>query len=200
MSKHYRFEHTCGHIGIGPLIRTSALATSSQSTRSINLILPIRCPFCATTLPYLNVATGDGLLVILEPCTTLQESIDIPSPSSYISLRDSNYPIPGFEWRILRVCSASEITLSDWSLAQAPGQHYRQMAWIPKPCGIVRIDGSGGVADSRGPNRSVVEVDCSWRQIWKPGDVVKSRLPGMWSILKANLMVLGVDSGDGRRY
>lgn len=178
MSKHYHFQHICGHTGIGPLLRTEAPSatteqqptSSSQALQSINLSLPFQCPFCAITQPYLDVAAGDGLLAILEP-----SSPSIPSST--------------FEWRVLRICAASEISSADWYLAHASGQHYPQIAWIPKPCGTVRADGSGG-EEVRNWSRPRRQLDCSWRQALQGSrQGLRTRLPGMWSALMANLML-----------
>lgn len=181
MSRRYRFQHTCGHIGLGPLLRTqtpsatdqepaSSTTPSDQALESINLFIPIQCPFCANMQPYLNVAAGDGLLAILQPSSSA-----IPSST--------------FEWRVLRVCAASEISSSDWYLAHAPDQHCRQMAWIPKPCGTVRADGSGSAEEERSWRGTRRQVDCSWCQPLRgSGEALKSRLPGMWSALSASLM------------
>jgi hypothetical protein len=195
MSTHYQLQHICGHIGIGPLILTHSplrendnqSLSSNQISESINLSLPIRCPFCANTQPFLNVAAGDGLLAILEQSTALS-----PTSSAYIPIPHSSSSSSSFEWRVLRVCPASEITSSDWYLAHAPREHFRQMAWIPKPCGTVKIDGSDGAEDLRGSSGVMRQFDCSWRQAWQRSDLseggVKSRLPGMWSNLKAILI------------
>jgi len=195
MSKHYRFHHTCGHIGIGPLIRTIGPSGvtdpmsihSSHMVESINMSLSIRCPFCANNQPYLQVTAGDGLLAILDFSTAVS---------------DGRFFNCTFEWRILRVCQASDISSSDWYLAHAPGQHYRQMAWIPKPCGAVKVDRSDEVEDVNGFNGLMRQVDCSWRQTWHRSQLVeegiRSRIPGMWSNLKASMMSVD-ETGEHRR-
>ena len=198
MSKHYRFKHNCGHIGIGPLIRAAASGystnqesvPSNQAVPSISLPLPIRCPFCADSQPYLNVAEGDGLLAILEAL------LQCPYNSASLSSPSNSVPSSVIKWRILRICAASEILPSDWSLAHAPGQRYRQMAWIPKPCGTVRLgtsdnfEGSGWIDSRR-------ELHRSCRQHSRVGGGIKSRLPGMWSNLKASLVPENENGGSG---
>jgi hypothetical protein len=178
MDKHYTFQHTCGHTGIGPVI----CAPSDQgevyhrptASNTTPLLLPFQCPFCTNNLPYLNVAPGDGLLAILEST--------------------QNNPFP-YEWRILRVCRAHEILPGDWYLAHGPGGRYRQMAWIPRPCGAVRaIDGLEEVRRREGIlSGMAMQIDCSW---WQPfGEPTRSRLAGMLSELNACLFS---DEGDGR--
>jgi hypothetical protein len=183
MSKQYTFQHTCGHIGIGPLIRCPSTPSSTDATgrpspptgpalQSIQLSLSLPCPFCANTQAYQNVVTGAGLLAILE------RFVSIPN----------NDPFP-YEWRILRVCTADEISTSDWYLAHGPEGRYRQMAWIPKPCGRLQV----GALEEERWNGDMVrgrtrKVDCSWRQRWREGDAVRSRLPGMSSMLSKSLL------------
>jgi hypothetical protein len=53
------------------------------------------------------------------------------------------------------------------------------MAWIPKPCGELRIVGGA-------EERTTREVCCEWRERVGEREVVRSRLPGMWSSLRAS--------------
>jgi hypothetical protein len=66
------------------------------------------------------------------------------------------------------------------------------MAWIPNPCGGLQV---GAVEEGRRNGEVVLvrmrRVDCSWRQMWGRGEVIRTRLPGMLSRLNASLM------GDG---
>lgn len=187
MSKHYTFQHTCGHIGIGPLLRPASCVQSSTTgpqpsspspspsaaLESINLDLPFPCPFCENTQSYQNVASGDGLLVILEPLPTRST---IFRSTLTLSLGPPWQGSSGYNWRVLRVLPAHEVQSRDWYLAHAVEGQFRQMAWIPKPCGIVSVFGGG--------EGLVRNVSCVWRQ--RRG-VVRSMLPGMWSTWKASL-------------
>jgi hypothetical protein len=189
MSKHYTFQHPCRHTAIGPLLRCSSTPSSTGAAtppptssdaalQSINIFLPLPCPFCTNTQSYQNVLPGSGLLAILEPSTT---SSTTPSTNTF-----------PYEWRVLRVCRADDVSAEDWYLAHGPDGCFRQMAWIPNPCGGLQV---GAVEEGRRNGEVVLvrmrRVDCSWRQMWGRGEVIRTRLPGMLSRLNASLM------GDG---
>jgi hypothetical protein len=156
------------------MIRTHAtpaetyhLPPSNANLGSIQLPLSSRCPFCADRQAYLNTEPGSGVLTVLVSTT-------------------SN-PFP-HEWRILRVCRADEVTSSDWDMVHGPGGLFRQMAWIPRPCGRVQVIGGEQriqMQDRRGSGVRM-EVSCTWRQPLK--ERVRSRLPGMFSELNAALL------------
>jgi hypothetical protein len=63
------------------------------------------------------------------------------------------------------------------------------MAWIPKPCGRLAI---GSEEEGMRAGERILErrrtVDCSWKQKWKVGDTVESRLLGMFSVLEMSLL------------
>ena len=76
------------------------------------------------------------------------------------------------------------------------------MAWIPKPCGTARIFGEVAEVRRRGGRVTGMtrQVDCSWRQRLREGEKVRTRLPGMFSSLKASLLndvVEGPMGGNG---
>lgn len=62
------------------------------------------------------------------------------------------------------------------------------MAWIPKPCGEVRV--IGGLEEVRRQGRVetgvITEVACAWRQ--KAGEPVGSRFAGMLSQMNAAVL------------
>jgi hypothetical protein len=69
---------------------------------------------------------------------------------------------------------------------------FRQIAWIPRPCGEVRV--MGGLEEVRSEGRVVVigvitEVSCAWRQ--SAGEPVGTRFTGLLSQLNAAVL-----SGD----
>jgi hypothetical protein len=62
------------------------------------------------------------------------------------------------------------------------------MAWIPKPCGEVRV--IGGLEEVRREGRVVTgvmtEAGCAWEQ--RPGEPVRSRFAGLLSQLNAAIL------------
>lgn len=65
----------------------------------------------------------------------------------------------------------------DWEAAQRAGGTFRQMAWIPKPCGQVHL------SRVRRRTRPVMGVTSGWSQSMT--DPARSRIPGMLSQLNA---------------
>jgi hypothetical protein len=178
MSHRYGFLHTCGHTGIGPIIRIDAIRTDINhipiepdgNLDTIQLRLPFRCPFCSHGQTYLTVEPGSGVLAIMTS--------------------RNNSPFAD-EWQILRVCKAEDVITRDWNIPHETGGMFHQMAWIPKPCGSVQVLTRG---EEQGNGRwgleTMTKVACTWRQSIR--EPVKSRLPGMFSELSAALI-----SGDG---
>jgi hypothetical protein len=62
------------------------------------------------------------------------------------------------------------------------------MAWIPKPCGEVRVIGEleGVRREGRVVIGMMTEAGCAWRQ--RPGEPVRSRLAGLLSQLNAAIL------------
>jgi len=172
MSKQYAFLHTCGHTGIGPIIRhlSSRAQTIGPSTAIdekfdiIQLQLPLECPFCETGL---HVEPGGGVLTILTP---------------------KNESLFASEWRILKICRPEDIEVRDWVIAHEPGGVFRQMAWIPKPCGEVRtIRNLQGIGRHRRGETGIGRaVSCAWKQ--NLSEPLGSRLAGMVSELTSSLL------------
>jgi hypothetical protein len=171
MERQYIFIHKCGHTGLGPNVPVNGesahqtYAALGEGLDVIRLPLPFRCPFCTGSCCTMNIQEGSGVLAIL---TSTQGD---PFPNS---------------WRVLRVCRAEQVTSPNWALAHEPGAIYRQIAWIPRPCGVA--DDVGGVEglgrrDRREVGR-VAEVRCSWKQPLR--ELVRSRLAGMLSELNAS--------------
>lgn len=174
MSRQYKFIHTCGHTGIWPIIRPQItnLATSQDlptweinpGREIISLSLNFRCPFCTPDISYLEVSPGSGVLVILESTST------------------DTFPNT---WRVLRTCNAEQIISRDWDPVQEQGEHYRQMAWIPRPCGEIEVSQLG--LEERWEAAVTTKVTCRWRRT--AGDLIEcGMLAGMLSELNAALV------------
>jgi hypothetical protein len=179
MRLHYRFNHFCGHTGIGPIISGNEDGTSpfsspcdnqdNENLTTIKLTFTFSCPFCPTsattptTTPAPEVPLGHGILTILNP----------------------SFP---WSWSVLRSCKHEEITPQDWALSMGETGGYRQMAWIPKPCGEIRV--VGVLEELRREEREevvvITEVACTWRQ--KADEPIKSRFAGMLSQLNAAVL------------
>ena len=151
MTFQYRFTHTCGHPGIGPIVnqhqrqQTSPQPSSSFPTTdllTIPLPLPFTCPFCTPSTSNFLPSTplGSGLLTLLNSTPTS------PFPTG---------------WTVLKACKFEEVEPEDWIPAFEGGARdgrFRQMAWIAQPCGEVamRLQGQeeGGI---------VMKAGVSWR-------------------------------------
>lgn len=131
MTFQYRFTHTCGHTGFGPIVNMHIDTTQPSPTTS-SLPAP---DSNTTTIP---VTPGSGLLTILNSIPTS------PFPTC---------------WTILKAYRFEDLEPRDWERAfegMMLDGRYRQMAWIPKPCGEVRLDGLDG-------GREAVKAGTSWR-------------------------------------
>ena len=177
MCRRYTFLHTCGHIGVGPLLHINAPYTDTYNIslapcvdiEVIELPILFDCPFCSDRVLHEGLEDSLGVLAILAA----------PRNSPFAA-----------GWRILHVRSADEVDSRDWQDAYGEGRFFNQMAWIPKPCGQVRFLGRAE-RGTRGRNLGrATEVECAWRQ--SLGESVRSRLPGMISELNAALI-----SGEG---
>lgn len=175
MALNYRFDHDCGHSGIGPLIHlpqhqdfiedSSANNAGDHRVTVIRLSLRFLCPFCANTagngVP--EVTDNQGVLAILTP----------------------TFP---WTWSILCICGYGDVTPQDWSQSQGPDGRFRQMAWIPRPCGEIRV--MGGLEETTGQGRTeigvVTGVFCDWKQTAE--EPVRSRFAGMLSQLNAAIL------------
>jgi hypothetical protein len=179
MRLHYRFTYACGHTAIGPLISGTSNQASSPSPDSpvsekfttIHLELPFSCPYCQdpsgkSSLAIPEVPLGHGILTIISP----------------------TYP---WSWCIIRSCRYEDITPRDWPQSISGNGGFRQIAWIPRPCGEVRA--MGGLEEVRSEGRVVIgvitEVSCAWRQ--SAGEPVGTRFTGLLSQLNAAVL-----SGD----
>lgn len=176
MHPRYNFLHSCGHIGIGPVIRFNTpqwsfnQLSSAQDTdiETLQLHLFFQCPFCSNRQAFLNIEPGSGLLAMLG------------SSNSFFA--DT--------WQIIRVCKGEEVTPRDWDIGYRAAGGFQQMAWIPKPCGQVQYVNPvwrwrTGLLESE----MTTELNCTWRQ--SLGDDISSRLPGMFSELRATLTSRG---------
>jgi len=153
MTLQYRFTHTCGHTGFGPIVdaQTSttqtAPTTSSQpapnsNTETIQMPLDFGCPFCIVPGADSNLLTPNGFGLL----TVLHSTAITPFPTG---------------WRILRACRFEELEPRDWEPAFAGMMldgRFRQMAWIPRPCGEVRLEGLD-------EGRETMKVETIWRQM-----------------------------------
>ncbi|KAE9381798.1 hypothetical protein N431DRAFT_491108 [Stipitochalara longipes BDJ] len=172
MSLHYRFTHACGHIGIGPLIDTSGCTHSNfldnEKLTTIQLELPFSCPYCPRP-------SNNPTLVILE----------VPLGYGILTVISQTWP---WNWCIRRVCKYEDITPQEWAQSMSENGGFRQMAWIPKPCGEVRaIGGLGGVRREEHVTASVtIEVTSAWKQ--RADQLVKSRFAGLLSQLNAAVL------------
>jgi hypothetical protein len=175
MSLHYRFFHTCGHTGIGPLIYSDPNHThphprtpdnhENAMLTTIQLTLQFSCPFCLTSTSTitLEVPPGQGILTILSP----------------------TFP---WMWSVVRACKYEDITPQDWAYSMDDNGCFRQMAWIPKPCGEVRV--TGGLEEVRRggtvPRGVETQIAYAWRQ--RADEKVGSRFAGMLSQLNAAVL------------
>ncbi|KAH7364537.1 hypothetical protein BKA65DRAFT_491565 [Rhexocercosporidium sp. MPI-PUGE-AT-0058] len=156
MTFQYRFTHTCGHTGFGPIVNqqqasiptTSLLPFPSLNTTTIPLPLLFPCPFCNPSTSNLlpHTPPGSGLLTILNSTPTS------PFPTG---------------WTVLKACGFEELEPRDWNPALEGGLvdgRFRQMAWIARPCGEVRME-------ELEEGRVVVKVGMGWRLRGGVGDV-----------------------------
>ncbi|KAG4443725.1 hypothetical protein IFR05_000814 [Cadophora sp. M221] len=170
MTFQYRFTHTCGHTGFGPIVNqqqnssdsrsTSSQQAPSATTTTVPLPLNFPCPFCTPSTSNLlpPTAPGSGLLTILN------------------STPISPYPSG---WTVLRACTFEELEPRDWNPAFEGGLvdgRFRQMAWIARPCGQVRLEG----LEER---RVVVKAGTAWRHRGCVEDVGHGRFAGLLSSL-----------------
>ncbi|KAH8602552.1 hypothetical protein B0O99DRAFT_603600 [Bisporella sp. PMI_857] len=144
MPQQYRFMHSCNHIGIGPIFRTSVIMMQLGPPMTTTIHLPFGCPFCSGTVRHLSISPGEGILGILSASTTS--------------------PFPE-DWLPIRQCRPDDIRPEDWTLTRLPFPYFRQMAWLPMPCG--ELDGYGNGIRSR------------WRQ--RADELPRTRLAGMFS-------------------
>jgi len=90
----------------------------------------------------------------------------------------------GGGWDVLRVCNAEELGGWDWETGKGGNGGWRQMAWIPLPCGEVILVGGEGDGDERRR-----EVGSVWKERvgWGEGQErgIRSRFAGMMSKLEA---------------
>ncbi|PMD17983.1 hypothetical protein NA56DRAFT_254584 [Hyaloscypha hepaticicola] len=175
MRFHYRFTHTCGHTGVGPPISGKSESSSSlEKLTIIYLTLPFSCPFCpafkcSSWTRISEVSPGHGILTIMSP----------------------TYP---WSWIVMRSCKYEDVTIQDWALSTSENSGYRQMAWIPKPCGEVRVAGNleEVVRAEQVVTDMTREVACAWRQ--RADEPVESRFAGLLSQFNAAIL-----SGDRSR-
>ena len=91
-------------------------------------------------------------------------------------------------------CKYEDVTIQDWARSMSENSGYRQMAWIPKPCGEVRVAGSleEVVRDGQVVTDMTREVACARRQ--RADEPVESRFAGLLSQFNAAIL-----SGDRSR-
>jgi hypothetical protein len=182
MCLHYKFSHTCGHTGIGPLISSkggfqqphSLEIPSPEKLTIIHLRLPFPCPFCPASncsswTRISEVSLDQGILTIISP----------------------TYP---WSWIVMRSCKYEDVTPQDWAHSTSENSGYRQMAWIPRPCGEVRVAESleEVVRDGQAVARMTTGVASAWRQ--RADEPVESRFAGLLSQFNAAIL-----SGDRSR-
>ncbi|KAK0118827.1 hypothetical protein ONS95_007708 [Cadophora gregata] len=170
MSFQYRFTHTCGHTGFGPIVNAHSGTTRlplicSQpapyaNTTTLPLNLEFSCPFCMSSASnHLSLTPpGSGLLTVLNS-----------TPDSLFA--------PG--WAILKACRFEELEPSDWDLAfegMTLDGRYRQMAWIPRPCGEVRFEGLDEAQET-------MKVGTFWRYTGCVAQIGHGRFAGLLSSL-----------------
>ncbi|KAH7416980.1 hypothetical protein BKA64DRAFT_284734 [Cadophora sp. MPI-SDFR-AT-0126] len=179
MTFQYRFTHTCGHTGFGPIVNmhidttqpsptTSSLPAPDSNTTTIPLKLDFSCPFCNPSASYFHspVTPGSGLLTILNSIPTS------PFPTC---------------WTILKAYRFEDLEPRDWERAfegMMLDGRYRQMAWIPKPCGEVRLDGLDG-------GREAVKAGTSWRYTGRVDQIGNGRFAGLLSSLHKAVLERG---------
>jgi len=145
---------------------------ANETVTTVKVTLPFSCPFCPTSTSTSKsnfhavpnaVITGHGILTILSST----------SPWS---------------WSVLRSCKYEDITPQDWALSMGETGGFRQMAWIPKPCGEVRVIGGSEEVRREGMVEIgiVTEVCSAWRQ--NTGEPMESRFAGMLSQLDAAVL------------
>jgi hypothetical protein len=171
MRLHYRFIHTCGHTGIGEggfRQPHSLEIPSPEKLTAIHLTLPFSCPFCPASncsswTRLSEVSLGQGILTIMSP----------------------TYP---WSWIIMRSCRYEDVTPQDWAHSTSESSGYRQMAWIPRPCGEVRVTGrlEEGGRDGRVVTDMTTDVACAWRQ--RVDEPVESRFAGLLSQFHAAVL------------
>ncbi|KAH6709593.1 hypothetical protein BKA61DRAFT_696336 [Leptodontidium sp. MPI-SDFR-AT-0119] len=149
MTFQFRFTHTCGHTGFGLIVNQHQTSPSrsissqqapSATTTTVPLPLNFPCPFCTPSTSHLlpPTAPSSGLLTILNSTLTS------PYPSG---------------WTVIRACTFEELEPRDWCPAFEGGLvdgRFRQMAWIARPCGEVRLEGLDG-------QRVAVKARTVWR-------------------------------------
>tara|TARA_R110002060_G_scaffold36738_3_gene47722 strand:- start:1080 stop:1421 length:342 start_codon:yes stop_codon:yes gene_type:complete len=104
--------------------------------------LDFGCPFCIVPGADSNLLTPNGFGLL----TVLHSTAITPFPTG---------------WRILRACRFEELEPRDWEPAFAGMMldgRFRQMAWIPRPCGEVRLEGLD-------EGRETMKVETIWRQM-----------------------------------
>lgn len=172
MTRRYIFTHRCGHVGTGPIIPPPSERhhgsyhlglLSHPEISTIDLNLPIDCPFCDHNgLVREVVEDGWGVLAKLVH-----------------SRRNPNSTV---KWKILRKCDLYGVD-QDPHLIGEDIDEFQNMAWIPKPCGEVHVQNRQEAGISGRRLGTVVEVESSWTQ--SLGAPVMSRLPGMMSELSS---------------
>ncbi|PVH88558.1 hypothetical protein DL98DRAFT_509261 [Cadophora sp. DSE1049] len=179
MTFQYRFTHTCGHTGFGPIANmpidttqpsptTSSLPAPDSNTTTIPLNLDFSCPFCIPSSAYFHPQTplGSGLLTILNSTPTS------PFPTG---------------WAILKASRFEDLESRDWEPAfegMMLDGRYRQMAWIPRPCGDVGLEGLD-------EGREAMKVGTFWRYNGRLDQIGHGRFAGLLSSL--HKAVLGRD-------
>jgi hypothetical protein len=177
------FDHSCGHSGTGPVlfyppavsqchfIASPVLPTLHTAT----VPLPIACPFC-TSKSDVSTKPGEGLLCIL---VTHAPETQIP-----------------MNWQPLHSCSLLAISPADWAAAfsHSTNERLQHVAWIPRPCGEVRIlNGTGRDPHQQSRANGVyTRAGTSWREPMSVEESMKSvtggsRMAGLLSQLRAAL-------------
>jgi hypothetical protein len=164
----YRFNHSCGHTAIGPIVHfPTSFPSSNEEAIDPELLtlptnLPICCPFCSPHPP-LGITARSGVLAIFNSFLT--------------------------NWTITRPCAFSEMTLDFLDRFRSQDRSYIHMAWIPKPCGEVEIIGGEGEVGRDGTMErgTLTMVSSQWTErLSEAGQ--GSRFAGMLSQLNSAVL------------
>jgi hypothetical protein len=165
----YRFNHSCGHTAIGPIVHfptpfpSSTEAAIDPELLTLPTNLTICCPFCSPHPPPC-ITAGFGVLAIFNSFLT--------------------------DWTIIRSCALSEMTPDFLDRFRSPDRSYIHMAWIPKPCGEVEIIGGEDEVGRDGTMErgTLTMVSSQWTERLSEAGESGSRFAGMLSQLNSALL------------
>jgi hypothetical protein len=165
----YRFNHSCGHTAIGPIVHfptpfpSSAEAATDPELLTRPTNLPIYCPFCSPNPPP-GITPGSGVLAIFNSFLT--------------------------NWTIIRPCAFSEMTPGFLDRFRPQDRSSIHMAWVPKACGEIEIIGGEDEVGRDGTTeRGTLTIASSqWTERLSEAGEPGSRFAGMLSQLNSAVL------------